>query len=64
MLQIMATASINPMVSKMPGIMEPRNKTLIDCPVWSPIIMSTTLGGIITPSVAPVATTPALKPRS
>jgi hypothetical protein len=46
-------------VSRMPGTMPPTKRLAMDWLVWSPMMISTTDGGMTTPRVAPAATDPA-----
>ena len=48
-------------VRKIPGKMQAINSWVIDCSVWTAMMMRTTLGGMTTPSVPPMATLPVLR---
>ena len=48
-------------VRKSPGTIQAMNSWMMDCLVCTAMIMRTTLGGITTPRVPPMATLPVLK---
>ena len=52
--------STNNIPKRMAGKMPPRKSLTMDCSVCKPMTMMTTLGGITTPKVPPVATVPLL----
>ncbi len=52
--------STNNMPKRIAGNIPPRKSLMMDCSVCKPIIMITTLGGITTPRVPPVAMVPLL----
>ena len=51
-------------VRMIPGTMQAMNNWVIDCSVWTAMMIRTTLGGMTTPRVPPMATLPVLNAGS